>query len=106
VLWGRRADEVLPGWRLVHVQDQWVIAVRLPLALPAIPYHLIRPWENAPVTPENAPQVLEEANRALASCPDGATFAWAYKAEALRLLGRHQESFEARLKVPERLVIE
>jgi hypothetical protein len=35
------------------------------------------------------------------------TFAWAYKAEALRLMGRYyEESFEAALKVPERLVIE
>jgi hypothetical protein len=68
-------------------------------------YRLIRPWENAPVTPATAQQVLEEANRALHHCPDQATFAWAYKAEALRLLGRHAESFEARLLIPDKLPI-
>ena len=50
--------------------------------------------------------MLQEANRALEQCPHGATFAWAYQAEALRLMGRARESFEARLKIPERLVIE
>jgi hypothetical protein len=47
----------------------------------------------------------EEANRALRHCPHEATFAWFYKAEALWLLGRHQESFEAKIKIPERLII-
>ena len=34
------------------------------------------------------------------------TFAWASKAEALRLMGRHQETFEAQLKIPEQFVID
>jgi hypothetical protein len=55
--------------------------------------------------PANASQGLDEAERALRNCPDGATFAWAYKAESLRLLGRYQESFDARLKVADRLDI-
>ena len=33
-------------------------------------------------------------------------FSLGVKAEALRRLGRYQESFEARLKIPERLVLE
>ena len=69
-------------------------------------YDIIRPWENATVTPGNASQVLQEATHALHSCPQGSTFAWAYKAEALRLLGRYGEAFEAALNVPERLVIQ
>ena len=51
-------------------------------------YRWIRMWENAPVTPENARQVLREAER------------------ALRELGRHEESREAATPIPERLVIE
>jgi hypothetical protein len=68
------------------------------------PPHLPRdpPSENAPVTRAHAPQVLEEAERALRHCPEGATFVWAYKAQALRIMGRFQESFEAWRNVPER----
>jgi hypothetical protein len=94
------------GWGIVHLEDQWLVMIREPLARPALTYHLICPWMNAPVTPGNASRVLQEATRALPSCPDGATFAWAYQLEALRLLGRYEESFEARLKIPEKLVIE
>jgi hypothetical protein len=96
------------GWGLIHLDDRWFIMGRsLTPTLPPYQYiRYIRPWDNAPVTPQNARQVLEEADRALHHCPDGATFAWAYKAEALRLLGHHREAFEAKLKVPERLVIE
>jgi hypothetical protein len=50
--------------------------------------------------------VLEEANRALRTCSDHATFAYAYKANALHRLGRNAEAFDAHLKVPEQLVIE
>jgi hypothetical protein len=49
--------------------------------------------------------VRREAERALQNYPDGATFAWAYKAEALRRLGRKQEAFDARLQIPAKLVI-
>jgi len=44
------------------------------------------------VTPANAGQVADEAERVLTQCPEGATFAWAYKAKALRLLGREHRS--------------
>jgi hypothetical protein len=56
-----------------------------------------------PVTPAHTPAVLREAARALAACPDGATFAWAYRAEALRRLGRVGESEAAKRKVPKPL---
>jgi hypothetical protein len=58
------------------------------------------------VTPQNAAAVLKEATRALDTCPEAATFAWAYRAEALRLLGRYEESAEARRQVPQQLIIE
>jgi hypothetical protein len=93
------------GWVIIHLDDRLFVMVRQTPARQALIYRFIRPWENAPVTADNAPHVLAEANRALQNCPDGATFAWAYKAEALWQLGRHQEAFEAGLKIPERLVI-
>jgi hypothetical protein len=49
--------------------------------------------------------VRREAERALQNYPDGATFAWAYKAEALRRLGRRQEAFDAGLQIHAKLVI-
>jgi hypothetical protein len=48
------------GWVIVHVEDQWLVMVRAPLVKPAVTYPLIRPWENAPVTPGNASEVLQE----------------------------------------------
>jgi hypothetical protein len=96
-------------WVLVHVDDRAFIMVRHTPATAGLiqreGYRFIRPWENAPVTPANAPQVLEEANRALRHCPDGATFAHAYKANALYQLGFPTAAAAAR-KVPEKLVIE
>jgi hypothetical protein len=68
-------------------------------------YTAILPWKNLPVYPGNAVAVLHEADRALTTCPDGASFAWAYKAQALRLLGRQEESFLASLNIPKQLVI-
>jgi hypothetical protein len=59
----------------------------------------------SPLIPATAGQVRREAERALQNYPDGATFAWAYKAEALRRLGRRQEAFDARLQIPAKLVI-
>ena len=94
------------GWVIVHVEDHWLVMVRQAHVREMPVYDIIKPWTNAPVSPGNASQVLQEATRALQQCPDGATFAWAYQAEALRRLGRHQESFEARLKMPEKFVIE
>ena len=87
----------------MHADDHYVILVRLPTQIPT--YRFIRPWSNELVTPGNAYQVLEEANRAFRNWPEEATFAWAYESRALHHLGRHQESFEAQLKVPETLVI-
>ena len=58
------------------------------------------------VTPANASAVLREADRALAACQGGATFAHAYRGEALRLLGRQEESLAARRQVPKVLWIE
>jgi hypothetical protein len=109
VLFENRINVVVPplvaqGWRLVHLDDYYWLMVRQAQGLPT--YDIIRPWTNVLVTPGNAAQVLQEATRALEQCPQGATFAWAYQAEALRLLGRDEESFEAARKVPERLMIE
>ena len=54
----------------------------------------------------DAPQVLAEAERALWHCPDGATFAHAYKADALYRLGFPVAAAEAAHKVPEKLPID
>jgi hypothetical protein len=69
-------------------------------------YRFIRPWTSEVVTTGNSRRVLEEAERTLRNCPDQATLAYAYKVNALYRLGRDQEAFNARLKVPEKLVIE
>jgi hypothetical protein len=53
----------------------------------------------------NATQVLAEAERALQSCPSEATFAWSYKARALRTLGRYQEALDAAVKIPKQFMI-
>jgi hypothetical protein len=37
--------------------------------------------------------------------PEGATFAWAYKTNALRLMGRHEEAREAARKIPQQIEI-
>jgi len=63
-------------------------------------YRWIKPWTNAPVTPANAPQVLEEAERALRACPERASFVHAYRANALRLLGRQEEARAAARLIP------
>ncbi len=98
------------GWTFVHLDDRYFVMVPRRPDMEALiqreGYHFIVPWDNAPVTTGNARRVLEEAERVLRNCPDGATFAYAYKANALYRLGRDQEAFEARLKVPEQLVIE
>ena len=62
-------------------------------------------WENAPVTRDNAPAILEEAERALRNCPDGATFVYAYKANALSRLGFPAAAEAAARHIPEALVI-
>jgi hypothetical protein len=68
-------------------------------------YRLITSWENSPVDRANATQVLAEADRVLQNCPGEATFAWSYKARALRTLGRYQEALDAAVKVPKQFVI-
>ena len=37
--------------------------------------------------------------------PRDATFAWSYKARALRTLGRHQEALDAAANIPKRFVV-
>ncbi len=51
------------------------------------------------------PRCGGERERALRHCPDRASFAWAYKAQALRELGRHEEAREAATQIPEMLII-
>jgi hypothetical protein len=98
------------GWVLVHLDDTYYGMVPKRPAFEALiareGYHHIAPWDNAPVTPGNARRVLEEANRSLYYCHERASFAWAYRARSLATLGRHKEALEARLKIPERMVIE
>jgi hypothetical protein len=98
------------GWVMIHLDDRFFLMVPRRPDMDALieqeGYRLIRPWENAPVTPANATAVLAETERALSHCPDGASFVHAYRANALYLLGRAREAFEAQLKVPERPVIE
>ena len=53
----------------------------------------------------NATQVLAEAEQALRNCPGDATFAWSYKARALRTLGRHQEALDAAVRIPKEFLI-
>jgi hypothetical protein len=88
------------GWRLIHLDDSYFMMVRQSSA-PRMPaYTRIKPWEYAPVDRANATHVLAEAERALQTCPDEATFAWGYKAKALQALGRYQEALDAAVKIP------
>jgi hypothetical protein len=93
------------GWVLVHLDDGYLIMVRQQLAQRLPTYKFIRPWENARVDRTNATEVLAEAEQALRHCPVEATFAWSYKARALRSLGREQEALDAAVNIPQRFVI-
>jgi hypothetical protein len=104
------AGQVVPGlaahgWAIIHLDDGYFIMVRQNSAKGTPIYRLIKAWENAPVDRANATYVLAEAERALRNCPDEATFAWSYKARALRTLGRHQEALDAALKIPKQFMI-
>ena len=90
---------------LIHVDDSYFMMVRQSSAGGIPSYKLIKPWEKAPVERANATHVLAEAERALRNCLDEATFAWSYKARALRILGRYQEASDAALKIPKQFVI-
>jgi hypothetical protein len=90
------------GWRAVHLNDR-LFVLAAPEALhaglqPYTPY--IFPHEHRPVTRDNAPEVLAEADRALAQCPAAATFAQAYRAQALSQLGRHADAKRAQAQIP------
>jgi hypothetical protein len=83
------------GWGLVHLDN-----IHFMMAAPQHAAHLprfrvLRPWEPSTVGAENAQQILEEADLVLTRCPDSNTFAHAYRAAALRALGRHVEAWEA-----------
>jgi hypothetical protein len=89
------AGHVVPGlaargWKLVHLDDGYFIMVRQSFAQRVPNYTLIKSWEYAPVDRTNATHVLAEAELALRNCPGEATFAWGYKAKALRSLGRYK----------------
>jgi hypothetical protein len=93
------------GWVLIHLDDRYFIMVRQSSVRGVPIYKLIKSWENAPVDRANASQVLAEAERALQNCAGEATFAWSYKARALRTLGRHEEALDAALKIPKQFMI-
>jgi hypothetical protein len=104
------AGHVVPGlatrgWVLVHLDDRYFVMVRQRAAQGMRPYKLIRAWENAPVDRGNATQVLAEADRALRDCPGEASFAWSYKARALRTLGRYEEALDAAVKIPKQFML-
>jgi hypothetical protein len=104
------AGHVVPGlrargWVIVHLDDRYFMMVRQSAAQGMPMYQLIRAWENAAVDRGNATEVLAEAERALRSCPGEATFAWSYKARALRMFGRHQEALDAAAKIPKQFMI-
>jgi hypothetical protein len=98
------------GWVFIHMDNQYSIMVRRTPETAALiareEYRWIKAWVHPPrVTAENAGEVLQEAQRALRYCPDEATFAWAYQAEALSLLGRHDEALAAARMIPREIVI-
>jgi hypothetical protein len=88
------------GWTLVHMDDRYFMMVRDASAKGMPTYRRIKAWENTPVDRANAIRILTEADQALQSCPSEATFAWSYKAKALRSLGRYQEALDAALNIP------
>jgi hypothetical protein len=89
-----------PGWRLIHLDDSYLMMVRQTSAQRVPVYTRIKSWEYPPVDRANATHVLAEAERALQTYPGEATFAWGYKAKALRALGRYQEALDAALNIP------
>jgi hypothetical protein len=93
------------GWVLIHLDDGYFMMVQQTSAQRMPVYTRIKSWENAPVEGANATQVLAEAERALQNCPGEATFAWSYKARALRTLGRYKEALDAAVKIPKQFVI-
>jgi hypothetical protein len=92
------------AWIPVHYDDHAFVMVRrtpdTEVLIRREGYRFIRPWENAPMTTANASQVLEEANRALRNCPNAASWAYAYQAEALLRLGRDEEARAAARQIP------
>jgi hypothetical protein len=99
------AGHVVPGlaahgWRLIHLYDRYFMMVRQTAARGKPIYTRIQSWEYVPVNRANAMHVLTEAERALQNCPGEASFAWGYKAKALRSLGRYQEALDAALNIP------
>jgi hypothetical protein len=104
------AGQVVPGlasrgWVLVHLDDRFFMMARQSSRQGMQAFKFIKAWENAPVDRANATQVLAEAERALQNCPGEASFAWSYKARALRILGRYQEALDAADKIPKQFVI-
>jgi hypothetical protein len=104
------AGQIVPelaarGWVLIHLDDSYFMMTRQGSAQGIPVYKLIKSWENAPVDRANATHVLAEAERALRNCPGEATFAWSYKARALRALGRYEEALDAALKIPKQFMI-
>jgi len=102
-----RVPELLAhGWVIVHVEDRVLIMLRRSRWRGPI-YRYIRPAcqglaagglscvAEALATPEEAPSVLEEADRMLRHCPEGAMMAHAYRAASLQHLGRYAEAAEA-----------
>jgi hypothetical protein len=92
------------GWTFVYLDNQYSVMVpQRPNTVALIGtsgYHHLIPWENRYPTTATAAEVLGEADRALRTCPEQATFAWAYRANALKRLGRPDEAREAASHIP------
>jgi hypothetical protein len=84
------------GWDLVHMDDRYILLLRQG-RFPRVPrYRWVQPWDDIPVTTENAHEIIMEAERALASCPGEAIYVEYDKASALLALGHEQEALAAR----------
>jgi hypothetical protein len=87
------------GWSLVHIDDRSVVSVPQPPHTATLieqeRYQYLTSWEPVTVTPDNAAQVLAEAERSIRHCPQFSAAAWAHKVNALQALGRQAEWREA-----------
>jgi hypothetical protein len=94
---------VARAWVVIHADDEALVLVpQRPDTADLIKregYDWLWGPGKDPATPEEAAQLLDEANRALRHCPPGSAFAWFSKASALRVLGFHDEADAADRKV-------
>lgn len=90
---------VTQGWRLIHIDDSILMFVpQRPDTADLIEregYWWFRSWDPPPITRGNAARALAETERAIRHCPEASMAAQAFKVNALRVLGRHDEAAAA-----------